>query len=103
MFYFSVIGKYSSYFNFNPLSAKFIKWSNILIQIVGKLPTICLRVFDHFSGLSLKGLKILISFIFEQLVKQIGACQYYYCDNTDFRKTKTLKLRGVKVARGLHG
>ena len=41
---------------FNPLSAKFIKWSNTLKQIVGKLPTICLSVFDHFSGLALKGL-----------------------------------------------
>ena len=40
----------------NPLSAKFIKWSNTLKQIVGKLPTICLSVFDHFSGLALKGL-----------------------------------------------
>ena len=42
---------------FNPLSAKFIKWSNILKQIVGKLPTICLSMFDHFSGLALKGLR----------------------------------------------
>ena len=41
---------------FNPLSAKFIKWSNTLKQIVGKLPTICLSVFDHFSGLAFKGL-----------------------------------------------
>ena len=40
----------------NPLNAKFIKWSNTLKQIVGKLPTICLSVFDHFSRLSLKGL-----------------------------------------------
>ena len=38
----------------NPLSAKFIKWSNTLKQIVGKLPTICLSVFDHFSGLAFK-------------------------------------------------
>ena len=45
------------YFTFNPLSAKFIKWSNTLKQIVGKLPTICLSVFDHFSGLALKALK----------------------------------------------
>ena len=43
-------------FSLNPLSAKFIKWSNTLKQIVGKLPTICLSVFDHFSGLALKGL-----------------------------------------------
>ena len=41
---------------FSPLSAKFIKWSNTLKQIVGKLPTICLSVFDHFSGLAFKGL-----------------------------------------------
>ena len=33
---------------FNPLSAKFIKWSNTLKQFVGKLPTNCLSVFDHF-------------------------------------------------------
>ena len=42
----------------NPLSAKLIKWSNTLKQIVGNLPTICLSVFEHFSGLALKGLKI---------------------------------------------
>ena len=36
---------------FNPLRAKFIKWSNTLKQIVGKLPTICLNVFDHFFGI----------------------------------------------------
>ena len=42
----------------NPLNAKLIKWSNTLKQIVGKLPTICLSVFDHFSGLALKGLKL---------------------------------------------
>ena len=41
----------------NPLNAKFIKWSNTLKQIVGKLPTICLSVFDHFSGLAFKGLR----------------------------------------------
>ena len=42
----------------NPLSAKFIKWSNTLKQIVGKLPTICLSVLDHFMNLALKGLTI---------------------------------------------
>ena len=43
----------------NPLTVKFIKWSNTLKQVVGKLPTICLSVFDHFSGLALKGLRIM--------------------------------------------
>ena len=45
-----------NWFFINPLSAKFIKWSNTLKQFVVKLPTNCLSVFDHFSGLALKGL-----------------------------------------------
>ena len=35
------------------ISAKFIKWSNTLKQFVGNLPTNCLNVFGHFSGLAL--------------------------------------------------
>ena len=34
------------------------KWTNTLKQFVGKLPTNCLSVFDHFVGLALKGLKV---------------------------------------------
>ena len=41
----------------NPLSANFTKWSNTLKQLVGKLRTNCLSVFDHFVGLAFKGLK----------------------------------------------
>ena len=40
----------------NPLSANVKKWSNTLKLFVGKLPTNCLSVFDHFVGLALKGL-----------------------------------------------
>ena len=40
----------------NPLSANFTKWSNTLTQFVGKFPTNCLGVFDHFAGLALKWL-----------------------------------------------
>ena len=43
---------------FNPLRVNPTKWSNILKQLVGKLSTNCLSVFDHFVGLSLKGLKL---------------------------------------------
>ena len=43
---------------FNPLSATFTKWSNTLKQLVSKLPTICLSVFDHFVGLALKVLML---------------------------------------------
>ena len=42
---------------FNPLSGNSTKWSNTLTQFIGKLPTNCLTVFDHFVGLALKGLK----------------------------------------------
>ena len=38
--------------DFNPLSANFTKWSNTLKQFVGKLPTNCLSVFDHFVNLA---------------------------------------------------
>ena len=48
--------------SFNPLNANITKWSNTLKQFVGKLPTNCLSVFDHFVGLALKGLSILSSF-----------------------------------------
>ena len=41
---------------FNPFSANPTKGSNALKQFVGNLPTNCLRVFDHFVGLTLKGL-----------------------------------------------
>ena len=44
-------------FFFNPLSTNITKWSNTLKQFVGKLPTNCLSVSDHFVGLALKGLK----------------------------------------------
>ena len=43
----------------NPLNANPEIWSNTLKQIVGKLPTICLSVFDHFMNLALKGLNFL--------------------------------------------
>ena len=45
------------YAPFNPLSANFTKWANTLKQFVGKLPTNCLNVFDHFVVLALKGLR----------------------------------------------
>ena len=32
------------------------KWSHILKQFAGCLPTNCLSVFDHFAGLGIKGL-----------------------------------------------
>ena len=41
----------------NPLSANPSKWSNTLKQFVGKLPTNCLSVFDHFVKLALKGVR----------------------------------------------
>ena len=40
----------------HPLSDNITKWSNTLKQFVGKMTTNCLRVFDHFGGLVVKGL-----------------------------------------------
>ena len=50
------IKKYKKRKAFQPLSANPTKWSNTLKQFAGKLPTNCLSVFDHFVGLTLKGL-----------------------------------------------
>ena len=44
--------------HFNPLSTNFTKWSNTLKQFVGKLPTNCLGVFDHFVESALRGLRM---------------------------------------------
>ena len=41
---------------FYPLSTNPTKWSNTLKQFVGKLPTNCFSVSDHFVNLALKGL-----------------------------------------------
>ena len=43
---------------FNPLSANFTKWSNKLKQFVGKLPTNCLSVVNHFVRLVHKELMV---------------------------------------------
>ena len=40
-----------------PLSTNPTKWSNILKQFVGNLPTNSLSVFGHFMRLALKGLR----------------------------------------------
>ena len=44
------------FLHFNHLSANPAKWSNTLKHVVGKLPTNCLSMFDHFVKLALKGL-----------------------------------------------
>ena len=38
------------------LSANPTQWANTIKQFVGRKPTNCLSVFDHFVGLALKGL-----------------------------------------------
>ena len=44
----------------NPFSANPTKWSNTLRQFVGRLLTNCFSVFDHFVGLALNGLIVVI-------------------------------------------
>ena len=45
---------------FNLLNANPTKWSNTLKQFVANLSTSFLSVFDHFVGLTLKGLTMII-------------------------------------------
>ena len=52
----------------NPLSVNPTKWSNTLKQLVGKLPTNCLSVFDHFGKLAHKGLKKEINHVYETFI-----------------------------------
>ena len=47
---------------FKPLIANPTKWSNTLKQFVGKLPTSCQSVFDHFVKLTLRGLTFPVFF-----------------------------------------
>ena len=49
----------------NPLKGNPTKWSNTLKQFVGRLPTNCLNVLDHFIVLAFKGLrqKVLLIYV----------------------------------------
>ena len=51
----------------NPLSLSPKKQSNTLKEFFGKLPTNCLSVFDHFSGLALIGLLVYLYHICKTL------------------------------------
>ena len=75
----------------NPLRANPTKQSNTLTQFVGKLPTNCLSVFDHFMGLACKGLSCLrlmakptelLSQHFEY--EKINVCEYLLKGNINF-------------------
>ena len=97
--------------NFNPLSPNLTKWSNTLKQFVGKLPTNCLNVFDHFVKLALKGLRqtffqrFLIFFnsaLFSMLCKTfilltIAQCFRFYSKLLFFHN-KLIKSRETKLA-----
>ena len=76
--------------NVKPLSANPRKWSNTLKQFVGKLPTNCLSVFDHFWGLALKDLTA----IFNKFKKSPLLKHYLYFDLT-FRKWNYFCLNGL--------
>ena len=53
----------------------FTKWSNLFKQFVGKLPTNCLSVFDHFVGFALKELRCDLS-ANRQPFKELHVCIY---------------------------
>ena len=47
------------FFIYQPFKRQPTKWSNTLKQLVGNSSANCLSVFDHFVGLTLKGLNIM--------------------------------------------
>ena len=61
---------------FNPLSVNTTKWSNTHKQLVGSSPTNSLSVFDHFVGLALKGLRVVI---------QKSFLNHIFCTGSAFR------------------
>ena len=60
----------------NPLSANLTKWPNAFKQFVGKFPTNCLSVFDHFVKLTLKGL--IIRLAVKIFTKEIDYCRFFH-------------------------
>ena len=62
------------YIFINPLSANSTKRSNTLKQFVGNLPTNYLKVFDHFVGLALKGLKKMLLHMYFPLNSETFLC-----------------------------
>ena len=68
---------------FNPLSASATKWSNTRKQFVGKLPTNCLSVFDHFMRLALKGSSLPKSF---SMFRNLQVFQMCYIMNNHYRR-----------------
>ena len=54
--FFATLSLIISLQHIKPLSANPTKWSNTLKQFSCNLPTNCLSVFDHFVGLTFKGL-----------------------------------------------
>ena len=84
----------------NHLSVNPTKWSNTLKQFVGKFPTNCLRVFDHFVGSALKGLSKKIRewlYDYDLLGTSLSAIKFYEVISevhleTPFTKTSTVQL-----------
>ena len=56
---------FDQFWKIKPLNTNPTKWSNTFKKFVGKLPTNCLSMFDHFVGLAFKGLDS-ISNIFQE-------------------------------------
>ena len=63
------------FFTYNTyVSHNFTKWSNTLKQFVGKFPTNCLSVFDHFVGLALQGLSFWQDLFLFLVTSQLNLC-----------------------------
>ena len=93
----------------NCLSANPTKLSNTLKQIVGKLPTNCLNVFDLFVGLAPNGLKNLLCFvnafskcwIYKNIYSVLSILRVHYLKEQ--LKLQVLATKVLKVHLWKHG
>ena len=66
----------------NPLIVSSTKWSNTLRKFVDSQPTNCSSEFDHFGGLALKGLTIILRGNFSR--KRLTCLKCQNCPDTSW-------------------
>ena len=80
-----------------PLHANPTKWSNTLKQLVGKLPTNCLSVFDHSVGLALKGLRLIFNRPLKQWLtgKKEGKTEMQKCEYLENKNNFLDRIKSI--------
>ena len=80
----------------------FTKWSNTLKQFVGNLSTNCLSVFDHFVGLTFKGLRLELMYITLSQFLYINSNEYILHCKYQVKYHSSLRFSALYVAALVH-